>query len=258
MRVMARCGDSVSAQPLDWSLGSSRVAAATRLYCPLHCCFPESDLDSAPCSVFSPMIGQSFTRGRILEQRTDFNGSGGGPTMRILTVMVLTALLNSTLLTGCAPSRALMRFPPDTSAESVDLLWNAVLAVPAGSSLDVDLRTGDSIQGRFRSANDQTLILVFDGGSRSVPRAEIRRVLLDRGNHAKKGALRGLGIGAVTGLATSSLQVAKADYPVDGEGIVIGVETSLFGLIGTGIGALIGVFSNDRTVIYETPVSGLR
>ena len=178
--------------------------------------------------------------------------------MRILNLMVLTALINSTLLTGCAPSRALMRFPPDTSAQSVDLLWNAVLAVPAGSSLQVDLRTGDSIQGRFRSANDQTLILVYDGGSRSVPRVEIRRVLLDRGNHAKKGALRGLGIGAVAGLATSGLQVATADYPVDGEGIVVGVMTSLFGLIGTGIGALIGVISNDRTVIYETPDSGLR
>ena len=258
MPVMARCGDSVSAQPLDWSLGLARVAAATRLYCRLHCCFPESDLASGPCSVFFSTIGQSFTKRRFLEQRTDFRGSGGGPTMRILNLMVLTALINSTLLTGCAPSRALMRFPPDTSAESVDLLWNAVLAVPAGSSLQVDLRTGDSIQGRFRSANDQTLILVYDGGSRSVPRVEIRRVLLDRGNHAKKGALRGLGIGAVTGLATSGLQVAKADYPVDGEGIVVGVMTSLYGLIGTGIGALIGVYFDDRTVIYETPDSGLR
>lgn len=114
--------------------------------------------------MFFSTIGQSFTKRRFLEQRTDFRGSGGGPTMRILNLMVLTALINSTFLTGCAPSRALMRFPPDTSAQSVDLLWNAVLAVPAGSSLQVDLRTGDSIQGRFRSANDQTLILVYDGG----------------------------------------------------------------------------------------------
>ncbi len=83
-------------------------------------------------------------------------------------------------------------------------------------------------------------------------------MLLDRGNHAKKGALRGLGIGAVTGLATSSLQVAKADYPVDGEGIVIAIVTSLFAVAGSGIGALIGVFQRDWTVIYEAPVSSLR
>ena len=71
--------------------------------------------------------------------------------------------------------------------------------------------------------------------------------------HTKKGALWGLGIGAITGLATSSLLVANADYPVDGEGIIVAANTSLLALIGSGIGAWIGSLLRDRTVIYETP-----
>ena len=129
-----------------------------------------------------------------------------------------------------------------------------MLAVRAGSSLQVDFRTGESsIEGQFRSADEQTLVLGQGSGNRSVPRVEIRRVLLDRGARTKKGALWGLVIGAVTGLATSSLLVANADYPVDDEGMVVAVNTSLLGLLGAGIGGGIGSIYRDRTVIYETP-----
>ena len=34
--------------------------------------------------------------------------------------------------------------------------------------------------------------------------------------------------------------------------------TAMLAGIGAGIGALIGVFFKDRTVIYEAPVSGLK
>ena len=182
------------------------------------------------------------------------NCSFWGPIMRIVILVALPALIGSSLVTGCASSRTQINFPPDPSTQSADLLWNAVLAIPVGSSLQVDFRTGEnSIEDQFRSADKQTLVLGQDGRIRSVPRVEIRRVLLDRGAHTKKTALWGLVIGAVTGLATSSLLVANADYPVDGEGVVVAVDTSLLGLLGAGIGGGIGSIYRDRTIIYETP-----
>ena len=171
--------------------------------------------------------------------------------MRILTLMVLTALINGTFLTGCAPSRAGMRFPPDTSAQSVDLLWSLVAAIPLDSPLDVDLDPAGRIRGRFRSADDRTLVLEQDGVIGSVPRAEIRRVVINRGSHGGDGALWGLGIGAATGLSTS----ISADGSDAGGDFVV-FWTAMLAGVGSGIGALIGAFSKDRTVIYETPVSG--
>ena len=169
--------------------------------------------------------------------------------MRILNLMVLTALINGTFLTGCAPSRARMRFSPDTSAQNVDLSWSLVAAIPLDSPLEVDLEPGGRIRGRFRSADGQTLLLEQDGVIGSVPRAEIRRVVINRGNHAGDGALWGLGIGAATGL------VVGVSSRCCGDSVVLPVTLLLSG-VGSGFGALFGVFFNDRTVIYETPVSG--
>ena len=94
--------------------------------------------------------------------------------MRIVTLLVLTALINGTFLTECAGLRVQhhTRFQPTTLNQSADPLWEAVFAVPVGSPLHVELGTRDLIRGRFRSADEQTLVLVEDGNLRSVPRAE--------------------------------------------------------------------------------------
>ena len=80
--------------------------------------------------------------------------------------MVLMALVNSMFLTGCAsvrgPSR-LARLQEAPAVEPANQSWDAVVAVPVGSSLQVDLRTGDSIEGRFDSADDQELVLEQEG-----------------------------------------------------------------------------------------------
>ena len=168
--------------------------------------------------------------------------------MRIVTLLLLTALINGTFLTGCAGLRVQhhTRFQPTTLNQSTDPLWESVFAVLAGSSLHVELRTGDRIRGRFRSADEQTLILVQGRDIRSVPRAEIFRVLLDRGSHAKRGALIGLGSGAATA-------VIFCGQDCDGAGFLFG---SMFGGIGAGAGALIGSVFPKRELIYEAPVSG--
>ena len=126
--------------------------------------------------------------------------------MRIVTLLLLTALINGTFLTGCAGLRVQhhTRFQPTTLNQSTDPLWESVFAVLAGSSLHVELRSGDRIRGRFRSADEQTLILVQGRDIRSVPRAEIQRVAIIRGTDAGTGALWGLGIGGVIMFLTAN------------------------------------------------------
>ena len=170
------------------------------------------------------------------------------PLALLSCMLVLTALINGTFLTGCAGLRLHRpaRFQPTTLNQRADPLWEAVFAVPVDSSLHVELGTGDLIRGRFRSADQQTLVLVEGRNTRSVPRAEIRRVLLHRGTHAKKGALWGLGIGAMT------------VFPI----VLSSHEPGFFraapilGSIGAAAGALIGLTFPNREVIYEAPVSG--
>ena len=166
-------------------------------------------------------------------------------------LLVLTVLINSTLLTGCAGLRLQRqaRFQPPTLNQRADPLWEVVLAVPVRAPLLVELRTGDRIRGWFRSADQQTLVVVEGSGQiRSVPRVEILRVLLIRGSYAKRGALIGLGIG-VGALAT---HLARLRYPYD-EGAAHLLVASMFGGIGTAVGALIGRAFPRGEVIYEAP-----
>ena len=131
--------------------------------------------------------------------------------------------------------------------EGANSSWNPVMTIPLDSSLEVDLETDERIRGRFRSADEQTLILE-DGGSRSIPQAEIRRVVINGGRQAETGALWRLGIGAVSGVGWWI-----SIYESDPEAIQLPLMLSG---IGTAIGAVIGAVSRNRTVIYESPVSG--
>ena len=174
------------------------------------------------------------------------------PWALLSSLLVLTALINGTFLTGCAGLRLQhpARFQPTTLNQRADPLWEAVVAVPVDSSLHVELGTGDLIRGRFYSADEQRLNLVQGRNARSVPRAEILRVLLVRGNHAKKGALWGL----AGGLATITTLCVWQDCDFSELGVLM--AGSLFGGIGAGAGAAIGAGTPKREVIYEAPVSG--
>ena len=171
-------------------------------------------------------------------------------------LLLLTALINSTFLTGCAGLRLQhpARFQPAILNQSADPLWEAVAAIPSDSILDVYLGSGDSIYGRFRSADEQTLILVEGRDVRSVPRTEILRVLLHRGNYAKKGAWWGLAGGIATFVIDGARRGGEGyDLTVPVGYLMVG---SIFGGIGAGAGALIGLAFPNREIIYEAPVSG--
>ena len=123
--------------------------------------------------------------------------------MRIVSIVVLMALVNSLFLAGCASVRGparLARLQEAPAVEPANQSWESVAFIPVVSSVAVDLTTGETINGRFRSADDRELVLDQDGTLRRLPRAEIRRVILYQGRHAGRGALWGLGIGAGIGI----------------------------------------------------------
>ena len=164
------------------------------------------------------------------------------------------ALLNSLFLAGCASVRGparLARLQETPTAEPANQSWESVAFIPVVSSVGVDMTTGETINGRFRSADEQTLVLDQDGSLRRVPRSEIQRVVLYQGRYAGRGSLWGLGIGAGTGFATG-LSLSLLDSDVSNRFIF--VLTATMAALGTGIGALTGAIFRNRTVIYETPV----
>ena len=118
--------------------------------------------------------------------------------------------------------------------------------IPVVSSVEVDLTTGETITGKFRSADERELVLEQEGLLRRVSRAKIRHVILYKGRYAGRGALWGLGIGAASGLVTG-IAMRPASDPV-----VIPVTLVLSGL-GAGIFALLGTLVRKRAVIYEVP-----
>ena len=148
--------------------------------------------------------------------------------------------------TGCASLRSPVQL--GTSAgTSATQSWESVAFIPVVSSVEVDLTTGETITGRFRSADERELVLEQDGRLRQVLRAEIRRVILYKGRHAGRGALWGLGIGTGTGLAVDAATGPGYDF---GERFLF---TLIFVGLGSGIGALLGTLVRERAVIYEVP-----
>ena len=168
--------------------------------------------------------------------------------MRIVSTVVLMALVNSMFLAGCASVRGPARLQETPAVEPANQSWESVAFIPVLSSVEVDLTTGETSNGRFRSADDQELVLEQDGLLRRVPRAEIQRVVLYQGRHTGRGTLWGLGIGTGIGIAVDAKTGGGYDF---GERFLF---TLIFVGVGTGVGALIGTLVPEWMVIYETRV----
>ena len=177
--------------------------------------------------------------------------------MRITSTVVLMALVNCMFLTGCASVRAparLARLQEAPAVEPAIQSWDSVAFIPVVSSVEVELTTGETLNGRFRSADEREFVLEQDGSLRRVPRAEIQRVVLYQGRHAGTGAWWGLGIGTVLGLVFV-FGVDGGYSAFDSAGLAV-MSGAAFSGTGAGIGALLGSIFRNRTVIYETPVPG--
>ena len=110
------------------------------------------------------------------------------------------------LLASCSMRTVRVQNPASSTApptvEPATQSWESVAFIPVISSVEVDLTTGETITGKFRSADERELVLEQDGFLRRVSREGIRRVVLYKGRYGGRGALFGLGIGAASGLVT--------------------------------------------------------
>ena len=165
---------------------------------------------------------------------------------------ILALPLCACLLASCSMRTVRVQNPVLSSGQEAPTVepatqsWKSVAFIPVVSSVEVDLTTGETITGKFRSADERELVLEQDGLLRRVSRAEIRRVVLYQGRHAGRGALWGLGIGASTGL------VAGIMLRCCGDPVVVPVTLSV-AVLGLGMGALLGTLVRKRAVIYEVP-----
>lgn len=111
------------------------------------------------------------------------------------------------------------------------------------SRVEVLTFSGERTAGSFADINPFGIV-VGDGRPVFVPRGEVRWIVAIGDRNAAEGALWGLGIGAGTG-AIWGASIDGADDPV------VWPLTLMVAAIGGGLGALIGLFVEDRTVVYE-------
>ena len=166
---------------------------------------------------------------------------------------ILALPLCACLLASCSMRAVRVQNPVLSSGQEAPTVepatqsWKSVAFIPVVSSVEVDLTTGETITGKFRSADEREFVLEQDGLLRRVSRAEIRRVVLYQGRHTGRGALWGLGIGAASGLTVGIAERSNSSDPV-----VLPV-TLILSVFGLGMGALLGTLVRKRAVIYEVP-----
>ena len=158
------------------------------------------------------------------------------------TAVIVLILIFST---GCASLRSPVQLGTSAGTPATQS-WESVAFIPVVSSVTVDLTTGETITGRFRSADERELVLEQNRLLRRLPRTEIRWVILYQGRHTGRGTLWGLAIGAGSGLA-AGIKNRPASDPV------VLPDTLLGSGLGAAGGALVGTLVRERAVIYEVP-----
>jgi hypothetical protein len=167
--------------------------------------------------------------------------------IRCSQVVVIAAFLFSGL---CSP--------PATAAMQAE----TPLHVGGKVRYKLDAPRADWQQGELTGVDTDTLHLVDgDGGGRAVPTLQIGALEVSSGRRsnagrgAMMGGIVGTALGLGLGISASSQKCPSLCYVPDGAQEVV-AATALFGAVGAGIGALIGVTSRrDRWVEVPRPWS---
>jgi hypothetical protein len=125
------------------------------------------------------------------------------------------------------------------AADGVRSDWQQVHALKTNTTVRIDLQDGSVVKGQMKTVTDNQVVVM---ASRLViiDRPEIRRIttsLTKGGSYAKRGALIGLGWGAV---------IAATGWPQVGQVLVSNTG------LGALIGFLVGQGHGSEKVIYET------
>jgi len=120
--------------------------------------------------------------------------------------------------------------------------WNAVRALGPGQRIRVET-TPRAIQGEFRSAGEERIVLRSGAGEETVERSRVTRVAVKKPGHRKRNALIGLGVGIGAGLAIGAAVRNRGCtgfciQPVS-NAVILGAGATAGGLIGVVAGAVI-------------------
>ena len=143
---------------------------------------------------------------------------------------------------GCA-ARTPAALPPPAEPDRLDR-WERVLALTPGADLRIRCRSGAVVRGRFRSADDEAVVVTDGAAELETPRAEVR-TLATIGRRAGDFTLRGL----LAGAAFGGLVAAASRGSSDALSILV---VPWFGGLGAGAGAVLGLTPLE-SLVYEAP-----
>lgn len=136
-----------------------------------------------------------------------------------------------------------------------DPAWAALRKVAPGEKLVVKLKDGKKIEGRLRAATDVGLTLDRGQKTADVDRRAVAKVYQMVPKSLAKSVDKSAAIGAGTGMAVGAgLGLASGDVEEYSPAMVVIGLALVFGFLGYGIGAIVGVFSGSRQqrlLIYE-------
>jgi hypothetical protein len=130
--------------------------------------------------------------------------------------------------------------------------WNSVQSLTADSKVWVKLKTGKTVDGRFRSASDSSLTLTGKNGVVDLKRDDVASVCEMRRKSATKSTMIGLGVGAGAGAALGAAVTAadKGDFDKLDQAALAGVVV-IGALAGTVTGYFLGRKSK-KVLVYES------
>ena len=135
-------------------------------------------------------------------------------------------------------------------AEVISGSWEKVSTLVDETSIAVDFKNGNRIEGKFDGLFPSELSLITHAAQAKIPRADIERITTRGPDSLANGTLIGAGAGAGLGLAGI---VAAGGWG----GEDFGAYASGFSLIGAGIGALVGLgidaIDRKEVVLYQAP-----
>ncbi|MGH7078811.1 MAG: hypothetical protein ACRD2E_06270 [Terriglobales bacterium] len=154
-----------------------------------------------------------------------------------------------------------------TCAAAQSNSWAAVQGLAAGSPVEVRLARGVTVKGTLVAVSASGIDLRTPSTIRYISRARIRTLFLTGNTHKLREAWVGFGFGEIIGTIAGA-QLADGDCgPPPAPGAFYGYQPcrkvagaaftgALFGALGAGAGALMGLAKSPRALVYERGSGG--
>jgi hypothetical protein len=129
--------------------------------------------------------------------------------------------------------------------------WNSLQRLGVDSKLSVKLKTGKTVDGRFKTASDSSLTLATKNGSVDLKRDDVASVYEVKRKSATKSTMIGLGVGAGAGAALGAAAASNdnADFDKLDQAVLAGLV-----VIGAVAGTVTGYFlgrKSHKVLLYQ-------